>query len=89
MFWRLPVSAQGPCTRLDTGFLRSTEDPLKPNKGYLRQVCGVGVEAGVGVDWSRPFGLESESELELAKLFRLRLQSGVAENLIIDDNCNQ
>ena len=28
-----------------------------------KQGCGVGVEAGVGVGWSRPFCLESESEL--------------------------
>ena len=44
----------------------------------FKQGCGVGVETGVGVGRSRPFCLESESELESIKFRRLRLQSGVA-----------
>ena len=38
------------------------------------QGCGVWVEAGVGVDRSWPFFLDSESELESVKLCRLRLR---------------
>ena len=38
---------------------------------------GARVEAGVGVDRSRPFCLECESELESVKFCRLRLQPGV------------
>ena len=37
-----------------------------------KQGCGVGVEAGVGVDRSRPFLPESESELESVTFYRLR-----------------
>ena len=44
----------------------------------FHQGCGVGVEAGVGVGRSRPFCLESESELESVKFCRLRLRPGVA-----------
>ena len=43
-----------------------------------KQGCGVGVETGVGVDRSRPFWPESESELESVKFCRLRLRPGVA-----------
>ena len=32
----------------------------------IRQSCGVGVKAGVGVSWSRPSWPESESDLESA-----------------------
>ena len=42
------------------------------------QGCGVGVEAGVGVSQSRPFCLESESDLESVKFCRLRLRPVVA-----------
>ena len=42
------------------------------------QGCGGVVETGVGVDRSRPFCLESESELESVKFRRLRLRPGVA-----------
>ena len=41
---------------------------------------GVEVEAGVGIGRSRPFCLESESDLESVKFRRLRLRSGVAEH---------
>ena len=44
----------------------------------LDQCCGVGVETGVGVARSRPFWLESESELEWVKFYRIRLRPGVA-----------
>ena len=36
------------------------------------QGCGVGIEAGVGVGRSRPFWLESESELEPVKFAQLQ-----------------
>ena len=53
--------------------------PARAEKpGTLSQGCGVGVETGVGVGRSRPFWLESESELESAKFCRLRLRPGVA-----------
>ena len=42
------------------------------------QGCGVGVEAGVGIGRSRPFRLESESELESVKFCRLLLRPGLA-----------
>ena len=54
---------------------------LSPDQG-----CGVGVEAGVGVARSRPFCLESESELESVKLCRLRLRPGVAGYQTSADN---
>ena len=43
----------------------------------LFQGCGIGVETGVGVGRSRPFLLESESELESVNSGRLR--PGVAD----------
>ena len=44
------------------------------------QGCGVGVEIRVRVGWSRPFCLESKSELESVKFCRLRLRPGVSHN---------
>ena len=43
-------------------------------------------QAGVGVGRSRPFCLESESELESVKFSRLRLRPGVAAYLPSKDN---
>ena len=42
------------------------------------QGCGVGAEAGDRVGRSRPFYLESESELDSVKFYRLRLRPGAA-----------
>ena len=50
------------------------------------QGCGVGVEPGVGVSRSRPFCLESETELESVKFCRLRLRPGVGECQPSTDN---
>ena len=54
--------------------------------GIRKQGCGVGVEAAVGLVRSRPFFLESESELEPVKFCRLRLRSGVAGYQPLTDN---
>ena len=54
--------------------------------GSFFQGCGVGVEAGVGVDRSRSFCRESESELESVKFRRFRLRPGVAGYQPLKDN---
>ena len=46
--------------------------------GCDMQGCGIGVEPGVGVGWSRLLRPELESELESSKFGQLRLRSGVA-----------
>ena len=58
--------------------LKTRYQTARTIKGTKKQGCGVGVESGVRVGWSRPFWLESESELELVKFGLLRLRPGVA-----------